>query len=381
MNNIYFDYAATTPVDPEVLEAMLPYLKESYGNPSSVHQHGRKAEGAVESARELIADLMKCSSNEIIFTSGGSESDNLALRGTALARRNETGANRIIISAVEHEAVHRTSKQLQTQYGFDVVILPVDCDGKVNSNGLVDAIGSDVAVVSVMYANNEVGTINPIEDISEVCKAKNVPFHTDAVQAFGYIDIEASDGIDLMSAGAHKFYGPKGVGFLYKKKRIVLLPTQTGGSQESGFRAGTQNVPYIVGMAKALEVTRKNQASLAIKYTNLRDRLIKGILGKFPQSVLTGSRENRLSNHASFAFPGIDGNELVMVLDLEGFSCSSGSACKTGNPEPSDVLLAMGFDRDLARGSLRLTVGRNTTVEDVERLLNILPIVIARLNK
>ncbi len=380
MNNIYFDYAATTPLDPEVLDAMMPYFKESFGNPSSIHQHGRKAEAAVENARDVIASLMECSTNEIIFTSGGSESDNLALRGAALARRKETGANRIIISAVEHEAVTKTARQLQAQYGFELDILGVDDNGMVRVGDLSAILSTDVALVSVMYANNEVGTINPVEDIAELCNSNEVPFHTDAVQAMGYIDVKANDYVGLISAGAHKFYGPKGVGFLYKKISTKVMPIQTGGSQEGGLRAGTQNVAYIVGMAKALELTKNNLEVLTKKYSNLRDRLIIGILEEFSQARLTGSKVNRLSNHASFAFEGLDGNELVMALDLEGFSCSSGSACKTGNPEPSDILLAMGLDHNLAKGSLRLTVGRYTSDADVEKLVNTLPTVLSRLS-
>jgi cysteine desulfurase len=381
MNNVYLDFAATTPVDSEVLESMLPYFTEQFGNPSSIHKHGRKAEAAVEEARGIIADLMSCEPSEIIFTSGGSESDNLALRGTALQRKQEVGANRIIISPVEHDAVQKTAKQLRDLYNFQLDYIPVDGDGKVIISEFEQLIDKGIAVVSVIYGNNEIGTVNPIEEIGQICKDHGIPFHTDAVQAMGYLDIKASNFVTLLSAGAHKFYGPKGVGFLYKKKPIKLYSIQTGGAQEGGLRAGTHNVPFIVGMAKALEKARKLQNEYMEHYTVMRDLIINSVLESSPRARLTGSKNNRLCNHASFVFNGVDGNELVMALDLEGFSCSSGSACKTGNTEPSDVLLALGMDPILAKGSLRLTVGRTTTVDQVNQLINILPGIISRLTK
>jgi cysteine desulfurase len=381
MNNVYFDFAATTPIDPQVLESMLPYFTEHFGNPSSIHHYGQKAEAAVEEARGIIADLMRCDPSEITFTSGGSESDNLALRGTALRRRREMGANRIVISPVEHEAVQKTAKQLRDLYNFQLDYIPVDVDGKVVLSEFIKMVGYDVAIVSVIYGNNEIGTINPIEEIGQICTDYGIPFHTDAVQAMGYLDIKASNLITLLSAGAHKFYGPKGVGFLYKKKPLKLFSTQTGGSQESGLRAGTHNVPYIVGMAKALQITRTRQEEYMNHYMLHRNLLISGVTNSIPTATLTGSKEDRLCNHASFVFSGVDGNELVMALDLEGFSCSSGSACKTGNPEPSDVLLAIGMDPISAKGSLRLTVGRTTTTDQVNQLISILPGIISRLMK
>ncbi len=381
MNNVYLDFAATTPIDPEVLELMLPYFTEQFGNPSSIHQHGQKAEAAVEESRGMISDLMSCDPSEIIFTSGGSESDNLALRGTALIRRREMGANRIVISPIEHDAIQKTAKQLRDLYNFQLDYIPVDGDGMVIMSEFKKMVGYDVAIASVIYGNNEIGTINPIDDIGQICSSYGIPFHTDAVQAMGYLDIRANENIKLLSAGAHKFYGPKGVGFLYKNKSNRIITTQTGGAQERSLRAGTHNVPYIVGMAKALQITRTHQAEFLNHYMLLRNLLISGITNNIPTAILTGSKEDRLCNHASFVFSGVDGNELVMVLDLEGFSCSSGSACKTGNPEPSDVLLATGMDPALAKGSLRLTVGRTTTVEQVNRLINILPGIISRLTK
>ena len=381
MNNVYLDFAATTPIDPEVLDSMLPYFSEHFGNPSSIHKHGQKAESAVENARGTISDLMHCEPSEIIFTSGGSEANNLALRGTALLRRRDMGANRIIISPVEHDAVQKTAKQLRDLFNFHLDFIPVDSDGKVILSEFKDMLGNDVAIVSVIYGNNEIGTLNPVEEIGHLCKEVGIPLLTDAVQAMGYLDIRATDNISLLSAGAHKFYGPKGVGFLYKRRSVSLLSTQTGGAQEGGTRAGTHNVPYIVGMAKALQKTRKNQEEYINHYTLLRNLIITGVLGSIPSAKLTGSISDRLCNHASFVFNGIDGNDLVMVLDMEGYSCSSGSACKTGNPEPSDVLLAIGMDPSQAKGSLRLTVGRATTIEEINHFIDILPGVIFRLKK
>ena len=369
MNSLYFDYAATTPVDPEVMEAMLPYFKDTFGNPSSTHQYGQKAEGAVEHARELIASLINCSHNEVVFTSGGTEADNMALRGAAFSRKSSTGANRILITPVEHDAILNTAKQLQANYGFQIEYIPVDKVGKVDISTFSTMLDSNVAIVSVIYGNNEIGTINPVTEIGGLCHEYGIPFHTDAVQAMGYCSITAKNEVDMISAGAHKFYGPKGVGFLYKSNSIKVLPTQTGGGQERGNRAGTHNVPYIVGMAIALQKARINQEKYREHYQNLRNEIINRILIEVPDVILTGSQEERLSNHASFVFTGVDGNELVMMLDMAGVACSSGSACKTGNPEPSEVLLALGYSAALAKGSLRITVGRDTRKEDVDLLI------------
>ena len=378
MENIYLDHAATTPIDPEVVESMLPYFTENFGNPSSVHRHGQRAEAAIETAREKIAAVLSCEPKQIIFTSGGSEADNLAIRGTALARKFDNQADRILITAVEHEAVTKTAKQLRDLFGFRLEFIPIDHEGKVIVSELEKLLAKDVAIVSTIYGNNEIGTINPIRDIGALCKEHGIPFHTDAVQAMGYIDIQSNENFSLLSAGAHKFYGPKGVGFIFIKKGLRLYPHQTGGSQENGMRAGTHNVPYIIGMSTALEKTRLKHKEYHRYYEKLSERIISGVIQSIPGSILTGSATDRLCNHASFVIDGVDGNDLAMALDLEGFSCSSGSACKTGNPEPSEVLLAIGLSKEQAQGSLRVTVGRNTTEDEVTNFLKILPGVVDR---
>jgi cysteine desulfurase len=376
----YLDYAATTPVDPRVIEAMHPYFLDTFGNPSSIHTYGQQAENAIESARESIASILNCESNEVIFTSCGTESDNLALRGIALTERKKRNANRILISPVEHHAISHTAHQLMQVFGFEVDCLPVDRSGRVSPDIVTNYLQSDTAVVSVIYANNEIGTINPIAEIGSICKARGIPFHTDAVQAAAYLPLEVQSlNLSSMSIGAHKFYGPKGVGALYLHNDVHLLPTQTGGGQEGGRRAGTQNVPYIVGMAKALSLVHAERDENIQHLIPLRDRLIGSILEEIPNTELTGDPFQRLPNHASFVFQGVDGNKLLMALDMAGFACSSGSACKTGDPEPSDVLLSIGLTRDWALGSLRVTLGKDTTHKEIDHFLSVLPDLIARL--
>lgn len=376
---IYLDYAATTPVDPRVLEAMLPYFSEKFGNPSSVHYFGQQAEAALEEARQKVACILNCSPQEIIFTSCGSESDNLALRGVAFAARQQRDANHILISPVEHHAVSRTAEQLAHIFGFDLEYLPVDQYGLVSPNEVASRLRKDTALVSVIYANNEIGTINPIAEIGEVCREHGVPFHTDAVQAAAYlpVDVQALN-VDLLSIGAHKFYGPKGVGALYIRKDTPILPVQTGGAQEFGLRAGTHNIPYIVGLAEALRLAQTEREQRSAHVRQLRDIIINRILDEIPASRLTGHPNQRLPNHASFAFENVDGNALLTLLDTTGFACSSGSACKTGNPEPSEVLTAIGLPRTLALGSLRVTLGMQTRAEDIEAFLGALPELIER---
>jgi cysteine desulfurase len=376
----YLDYAATTPVDPRVLEAMLPYFSDNFGNPSSIHSIGQKAEDALETARESVAMQLNCRPDEIIFTSCGTESDNLALRGMAQIEREKRGANRILISPVEHHAISHTALQLQRFYGYQVEYLPVDRYGMVVPETVAEYLHDDTAVVSTIYANNEIGTINPIAEIGQICAAKGIPFHTDAVQAGAYlpVDVEALH-VDSMSIGAHKFYGPKGVGVLYQRKGVSVLSTQTGGGQEFGHRAGTQNIPYIVGLSKALELVTNEREKNVEQIMPLRDRIIGTVLEEIPEAELTGHPSRRLPNHASFVFRGIDGNKLLMALDSAGFACSSGSACKTGDPEPSDVLTAIGLERDWALGSLRVTLGKGSQPADVDRFLNVLPGLIKRL--
>jgi cysteine desulfurase len=370
----YLDYAATTPVDDRVMDAMRPYFNLAFGNPSSVHWFGQQAEKAVEDARETVARVLRCAPKEIIFTSCGTESDNLALRGAAIAARVRSGANRILTSKTEHHAVSKTAEHLAAEQGFTVGWLRIDEHGSTSSEAVRGALKPDVALVSVMYANNEIGTINPIREISVQCRETGVVLHTDAVQAGAYLDVDVNSlGADLMSLGGHKFHGPKGVGALYVRQGTALLPAQTGGSQESGFRAGTQNVPLIVGFARALQLAQEERAQRAAHAQELRDHIIGEVLERIPDSRLTGSPTDRLPNHASFAFKDVDGNLLLMLLDAAGFACSSGSACKTGNPEPSDVLTAVGLPREWGLGSLRVTVGRETTPSDVDAFLAALP--------
>ena len=375
MSNLtYFDYAATTPVDARVLEAMLPYFSELFGNPSSVHRHGQRAEAAVETARETVAAGLRCRPEEIVFTSCGTESDNLAIRGAAMARRASTGANRIVTSRAEHHAVSKTADQLEQEYGFQVDWLATDEYGMVTPQAVEQAIRPETALVSVMAANNEVGTCNPIAEIAEVCRKHAVIFHSDAVQAAAYQPFDLrSLGVDLLALGAHKFYGPKGIGALVVRKGTALLPAQTGGGQEGGLRAGTQNVPYIVGFAEAFRLTSDERDQRSAHVRPLRDQIIGRVLEEIPDARLTGHPEKRLPNHASFAFKDMDGNLLLTLLDAAGFACSSGSACKTGNPEPSEVMAALGLPRQWGLGSLRVTLGRDSTAAQVEAFLEALP--------
>jgi len=374
MDRIYLDYAATTPVDQRVLEAMLPYFSETFGNPSSVHRYGQQAEAAVDTARETVAAVLNCRPDEVIFTSCGSEADNLALRGAALAAREKNGAKWILTSKAEHHAISKTAEQLEKYYGFQVEWLELDKHGLVTPESVEKAICSETAIVSVMYANNEIGTINPIKEIAEVCHQNGILFHTDAVQAAAYLSIDVQSlGVDLLSLGGHKFYGPKGVGALYIRKGTPLIPVQTGGGQEFGVRAGTQNVPYIVGFAKALQLAADEREARVHHVRPLRDKIVGTVLEEIPDSQLTGHPEKRLPQHASFVFKNVDGNLLLTLLDAAGFACSSGSACKTGNPEPSEVMSAIGLSHEWGLGSLRVTLGSGTTPAHVDAFLRALP--------
>jgi len=376
---IYFDYAATTPVDNRVLNAMIPYFRESYGNPSSIHRYGQKAESALDDAREKVADVLHCRPEEIIFTSCGSESDNLALRGSTLAKRKTSGVTRILTARNEHHAVSRTAEQLEKEFGFHLEWLGLDKHGVVIPASLIKAVSKDAALVSVMYANNEIGTINPIKELAAIARSSNIIFHTDAVQAAAYLDVDVEKlGVDLMSLGGHKFYGPKGVGALYVRKGTGLVPHLTGGGQEFGLRAGTQNIPYIVGFAEALRLAVDEREVRTAHVKPLRDQIIGRVLEDISDSKLTGHPENRLPNHASFVFKDVDGNLLLQMLDSAGFACSSGSACKTGNPEPSEVISSLGYSRDWALGSLRVTLGVDSTPEQVESFLKTLPVLVEK---
>jgi cysteine desulfurase len=379
---IYLDYSATTPVDPRVLEAMMPYFSASFGNPSSVHRYGQAAEAAVDSARESVAAVLNCMPQEILFTSCGSESDNLAIRGAAYAMRERTGARWILAARAEHPAVTKTLLHLEQYEGFQIEWLDVDEHGMVTPESVSRAICDNTAIVSVMYANNEIGTINPIREIAGVCREKQVLFHTDAVQAAAYLSVDVRAlSVDMMSLGAHKFYGPKGVGALYVRKGTPLVSHLTGGGQEFNLRAGTQNVPYIVGFAEALRLTNEERPQRVTHVQPLRDRVIGSVLESIPDARLTGHMDARLPHHASFAFKGVDGNLLLTLLDAAGFACSSGSACKTGNPEPSEVMNAIGLSRDWGLGSLRVTVGMQTTPADVDTFLNALPGLVQKARK
>ncbi len=384
MNNgseptIYLDYAATTPVDEKVVQAMLPYFSQIFGNPSSIHFYGQQAESALEDARKIVADCLHARPEEIIFTACGTESDNLALRGVALFQRKRKNANHILISPVEHHAVSQTAHQLADEHGFELEFVPVDDCGQVDPADVAAMIRPDTSLVSIIYANNEIGTINPIAEIGAICHARGVPFHTDAVQAAAHfpIDVQA-DQVDLLAIGAHKFYGPKGVGALFARREVPIMPVETGGKQENGLRAGTQNIPYIVGLAAALQLAQENYRTGEERLVPLRDYLIERVLAAIPRARLTGHPSDRLPNHASFVFEKVDGNLLLMLLNEAGFACSSGSACKTGAPEPSEVLTAIGLSRSWALGSLRLTLGRQTIPEHIEKLLRVLPSLVEK---
>jgi cysteine desulfurase len=379
MNHIYLDYAATTPVDPRVVDAMLPFFSDTFGNPSSAHRLGQKAEAALEQARKSIADLLHCTPREVLFTSCGSESDNLALRGAAFSARKERKAHHILISPLEHHAVSHTAEQLADVFDFEVEYLPVDSQGRVDPQDVADRLRPTTALVSVIHANNEIGTLNPISEIGGICREAGVPLHTDSVQGGAHlkIDVDALQ-VDLLSLGAHKFYGPKGIGVLYVREGTQLLPQQTGGAQEFGLRAGTENTPLIVGFTRAFQLAQQEHANRAAQSRDLRDEIISRVLEGIPGVQLTGHPRQRLPNHTSFAFAGLDGNTLITLLDQEGFACSSGSACKSGQPEPSQALLRLGFSEEWALGGLRVTVGKDTTREDIEAFLTALPGVVER---
>ncbi|MGQ9907905.1 MAG: cysteine desulfurase family protein [Candidatus Flexifilum sp.] len=377
---VYLDHAATTPTDPRVIEAMLPYFNDVFGNTASAHAVGRRAETAVDAARRAIAQVLNCQPEEIVFTSGGTESDNLAVRGTALARADR--GRHLIASSIEHSAVTRTIEHLVSHLGFQSTLLAVDRAGHVTPETLSGAVMASTTLVSVMYANNEIGTIEPIAELAAQARARGIVFHTDAVQAPGQLELDVQKlGVDLLSLSAHKFYGPKGVGALYVRGGLELVPSQTGGSHEEYRRAGTLNTPGIIGMAQALTLAQEEFEVRTAHYRRLRDQLIDGVLTRIPGAYLTGDPVHRLPNHASFVFEAVDANTLLMHLDLKGVQASSASACKTGSPEPSAVLLALGYPPELAKSSLRLTVGRDTTPADIDYALDVLEETIARVRR
>jgi cysteine desulfurase len=379
---IYLDHAATTPVRPEVLAAMLPYFGERYGNPSSLHRLGRETAKALRAAREQMAGVLGCSPGEIVVTGSGTEADNLALRGVALARRQRGEGQHIVVSAVEHKGILDTAYHLRDYFGFDLTVLPVDAAGRVDPAQLAASIRPDTLIVSIMAANNEVGTVQPLADLSAVCRARGVPLHSDAVQASGTLSLRVDElGVDLLSLGAHKFYGPKGVGLLYVRRGAPLLPQITGGSQEGKRRASTENVPYIVGLATALALSQAERQAEAGRLMALRDRLIDGVLAAIPDAHLTGHRTERLANHASFVVRGIEAEGMLIGLDMAGICASSGSACTSGAQEPSHVLTAMGVPRVDAVGHLRLSLGHSNSDADVTRVLEVLPPLVGRLRE
>ena len=374
---IYADHAATTAMSEAAIDAMTRCMREEYGNPSSLYRIGQKAKETLENAREEIARVINAEPREIFFTSGGSEADNQAIRTAALAGKKK-GKNHIISSAFEHHAVLHTLEQLKTE-GFEVTLLDVHENGVVRPEEVEAAIRPETCLVTIMYANNEIGTIQPVREIGAACRKHGVLFHTDAVQATGPIAIDVqAENIDMLSASAHKFHGPKGVGFLYARKNIQLIPLINGGAQEKGKRAGTENLPGIVGMAAALLESAAQREAEAARLTALRDRLIEG-LGEIPHSALNGDAEKRLPGNVNFCFEGIEGESLLLLLDEKGISASSGSACTSGSLDPSHVLLAIGRVHDVAHGSLRLTLGKENTPEDVEYIIAAVKEVVAYL--
>ena len=378
MDRVYLDHAATTPVDPEVAEAMSRVLHDTHGNPSSIYAEGRAARAAVDRARDEVAAAIEAEPSEIVFTSGGTEADNLALRGALKARRDERDG--LVTTAIEHHAVIDTARDLERYAHVRLTVVGVDRQGVVDPAAMREAIDERTSLVSVMHANNEIGTIEPIAEIGALCRDRGVTFHSDAVQTVGALEVDVRKiPVDLLSINAHKFYGPKGVGALYVRRGTRLATMQTGGGQEKGRRTGTENVAGIVGLGVAMRIARERRATESPRQARLRDRLISGVRTRVPDVVLNGHPTDRLPNNASFCVPGTDGESLIVALDLEGFAVSSGSACTSGETEPSHVLLALGLDREVAKGSLRVTVGRSTTEADVDAFVGALEHVVARL--
>ena len=375
MRRVYLDHNASTPVHPEVVEAMLPYFEERYGNASSIHRFGREARDAVEAARAEIAGFLGVEPDEIVFTSGGTESDNLAIKGIAHAR----GRGHILTSQVEHHAVLRTGQALE-RAGFDVTYLPADGQGLVDPDDLRRAIRPDTILISVMYANSEVGTIMPIREMGQIARERGIPFHVDGVQAFGKIPLAVQDdGINLLSASSHKIYGPKGVGALYIRKGTKMVPVQHGGDHERRRRAGTENVPAIVGFGKAVEVRARDMGEEGDRVRALRDRLWRGTVARVPEVRLNGHPERRLPGTLNLSFRGVDAESLLLALDLKGIGASAGSACTSGSLEPSYVLTAMGVPTEWSLGAVRCSLGRATTEADIDYVLGVLGPAVARI--
>jgi len=383
MSTIYMDYGATTPMRPEVLDAMMPFFTESFGNPSSIYMLAQESQNALGDSRRLVADAIGVRSSEICFTSGGTESDNAAIKGVAMAMKNL--GNHIITTTIEHHAVLHTCHQME-KFGFDVTYVPVDHNGIISVDDVMDAITDKTILISVMLANNEIGTIQPIKEISEkvkeysLTKGKTIIIHTDAVQAVGQIPVHAKDlGVDMLSMSAHKFYGPRGIGALYIKRGTPFEPLMMGGGQERQRRSGTENVAAIVGLAKALELSIAEMELEIIRQMTIRDHIFGELKSSIEDMLINGDRHNRLPNNVNISFSGIEGESVLLALDLAGVSASSGSACSAASIEPSHVLLAIGRSAKEARGTVRITIGKNTSDEDVEYMLNLLPDIVKKL--
>ena len=378
MKTTYMDYSATTYVKPEVLDAMMPFFTEKFGNPSSFYGISRETKMAVDNARAQVAKAINCDPNEVYFTGGGSEADNWAIKGIATAHMKK--GNHIITTKIEHHAVLHTCQWLEKQ-GFEVTYLDVNEEGFIDLKQLESAITDKTILVSIMFANNEIGTIQPIKEIGAICREKKVLFHTDAVQAIGSVPVDVKEmNIDLLSLAGHKLYGPKGIGALYIRKGVRIDNLIHGGGQERGRRAGTENIPGVVGLGKAIEIATENIEENRARLTVLRDKLIDGVLERIPYARLNGPRgDKRLPGNSNISFEFIEGESILLSLDFEGICASSGSACTSGSLDPSHVLLAIGLPHEKAHGSLRTTLGAASTEEDVEKLLNELPPIIERL--
>lgn len=378
---VYMDHAATTPVNPRVLEAMLPYFSEKYGNPSSIYATAQEARKAVDDARATVAEILGCRTGEVVFTGGGTESDNAALKGAAFALKQN--GNHIITTSIEHHAVLHTCHSLE-KFGFEITYLPVDREGMVSIDDLEKAITERTILVSIMLANNEIGTILPVAEFARLVKEKagdrSIVFHTDAVQGAGFLDLDVNKlGVDMLSLSAHKFYGPKGVGILYLRRATPFMAQQTVGAQERNRRAGTENVAGIVGLAKALELANDSRDSSSNHCARLRDRLIEGIESNISRAYLNGHRTQRLPNNVNFSFDWVEGESILLSLDFAKVAASSGSACTSASLDPSHVLLALGLSAETAHGSLRLTLGPKNSDEEVDYVLSVLPGIVERL--
>lgn len=377
MKHIYMDYAATTPMLPEVAEAMQPYFSQRFGNPSSIHSMGQESRDCMDQARSKVAELIACRPEEVVFTGGGTEADNHAIKGVCLANRER--GNHIVTTSIEHHAVLNTCNYMKN-LGFDVTVVPVDQYGMVDPDRIKKSMTAKTLLVSVMHANNEVGAIQPIEEIASITRQAGVYFHVDAVQTAGHLPIDVNKlGIDLLSASAHKLYGPKGVGMLYVREGTRIAPLLHGGEQENERRAGTENVPGIAGFGKAAEIALAGMGEEAGRLTKYRDRLIDSVMGRVADVYLNGHRTSRLPNNANFSFDFIEGESILMYLDAEGICASTGSACSSSSSEPSHVLMALGIPVERARGSVRFTLGKWTSVEDIDKVMEALPRIIEKL--